>query len=1042
MTKFVLRAYMLVTRLLGLIALGSVGVAIAQGPSNSEDLPVRPGAGTTAELEQQADLPNPIGDQPTSRCIVLYKRGVANSRLGRYERAIADLKEALALTNPGDRSPYCVQRGMTVRCGDEFLGEACARWRVEDDLRIAYRAIGDQFASIELLQTMSQEWRTVDVMHYAYTQLSLTDVYVTLGMLGDAEEAFTRASQVLPQVRMRSNWRIWQNNVNDAYSAHAAMLQELHGNYAEAEKFRRASLTYAEQHLAESNEPVRKEIAKENVVWRTYQLSAILLTKGESGEAEYFASEALSKTLATYAFGTLQTSLALKNLAMIKLDRGQIGEAARYGGLALEALAKSDVADYSTSLADRRAELALIRNMQGRWEDALQLFELREQGLRRNPDQWKVYRSGHLEWAMALLKTGHADRAVRMLRDGLNYRLKLPFDPPLDIAYFQTYLGVALAAQGDDDEALRYFQLALPILLQQVPGGGGNEGSGQIHLYRLRLVLDSYLELLGRLHGRERAGLDWTAEAFRIADIARESSVQQAVAGSAARAQLPDPALAELARREQDDTNQIRAVSNVLDSTVSEKQHSDQAIASLQHHLVDLTAERASLRNQIAQRFPDYANLINPRPATPADVQRVLQQGEALVSIYSGEHQTYVWTMTPTNVSWRIVPLNRAQITDAVARVRKSLGLEDGGVKPFDVEDAHTLYGSLLAPDAAMWAHATVLNVVPHGALGTLPFSILLTAPTHATTSTNRAAYAEMPWLINQVAIVQQSSASSLLAQRSSQLPPGERLPFVGFGDPLFAAGTAISDKRDIHVRQLRVPAPKDALQPVVEQAQQTTQPLVREAQPNIPTLAQAFALLPPLPDTADELSDIAHTLGANPQDDLYLRARASKANVKRIDLSRYRVIAFATHGLEAGELSGLDEPALALANPELTHESGDDGFLKLEDVLGLRLNADWVILSACNTASPDGSTNEAVSGLGRGFFYAGARSVLVSNWAVESRSARLLTTGLFIEQANHPDMTRAEALRRSMLDLMRRYPAEYGHPVFWGPFSLVGDGR
>ena len=129
------------------------------------------------------------------------------------------------------------------------------------------------------------------------------------------------------------------------------------------------------------------------------------------------------------------------------------------------------------------------------------------------------------------------------------------------------------------------------------------------------------------------------------------------------------------------------------------------------------------------------------------------------------------------------------------------------------------------------------------------------------------------------------------------------------------------------------------------------------------------------------------------------------------------------------------------MANPGLTHEPGDDGFLKLEDVFALSLDADWVILSACNTASPDGSSNEAVSGLGRGFFYAGARSVLVSNWAVESNSARLLTTGLFREQASHPEMMRAEALRRSMLDLMKAHAAEYGHPAFWGPFTLVGDG-
>ncbi len=100
-------------------------------------------------------------------------------------------------------------------------------------------------------------------------------------------------------------------------------------------------------------------------------------------------------------------------------------------------------------------------------------------------------------------------------------------------------------------------------------------------------------------------------------------------------------------------------------------------------------------------------------------------------------------------------------------------------------------------------------------------------------------------------------------------------------------------------------------------------------------------------------------------------------------------MIAFATHGLKAGELAGLDQSALALTNPALTNEAGDDGFLKPEDVLGLTLNADWVVLSACNTATPDGSGVEAVSGLGRGFFYAGARSLLVSNWAVEFKARR-----------------------------------------------------
>ncbi len=158
----------------------------------------------------------------------------------------------------------------------------------------------------------------------------------------------------------------------------------------------------------------------------------------------------------------------------------------------------------------------------------------------------------------------------------------------------------------------------------------------------------------------------------------------------------------------------------------------------------------------------------------------------------------------------------------------------------------------------------------------------------------------------------------------------------------------------------------------------------------------------------------------------------------------------FATHGLVPGDLNGLDQPALALSNPGLTGEKDVDGLLTLDEVLGLKLNADWVVLSACNTAAADGAGTEAVSGLGRAFFYAGARALLVSNWPVETVSAKLLTTDLFRRQGREPGLTRAEALRRSMLELLDKGIARgaqgnplyaYAHPIFCAPFSLVGEG-
>ena len=135
-------------------------------------------------------------------------------------------------------------------------------------------------------------------------------------------------------------------------------------------------------------------------------------------------------------------------------------------------------------------------------------------------------------------------------------------------------------------------------------------------------------------------------------------------------------------------------------------------------------------------------------------------------------------------------------------------------------------------------------------------------------------------------------------------------------------------------------------------------------------------------------------------------------------DLARYRVVAFATHGLIPGDLDGLAEPALALSAPRPGADDGD-GLLTMSEILGLRLDADWVVLSACNTGAGAGAGAEAVTGLGRAFFYAWARALLASNWPVETTSARLLTTEVFRRQAASPGTSRAEALRQAMIALI-----------------------
>ena len=208
-----------------------------------------------------------------------------------------------------------------------------------------------------------------------------------------------------------------------------------------------------------------------------------------------------------------------------------------------------------------------------------------------------------------------------------------------------------------------------------------------------------------------------------------------------------------------------------------------------------------------------------------------------------------------------------------------------------------------------------------------------------------------------------------------------------------------------------------------------------------------------PLPETADELCAVARGLGAA-ESEVYLGSRATEAEIKRISadgtLAKARVVHFATHGLLASETQSLDkdlsEPALLLTPPDAATEE-DDGLLTASEVTQLKLDADWVVLSACNTAAAgEKGDAEALSGLARAFFYAGARALLVSHWYVDSRAAVELTTGAFAELKRDPAIGRAEALRRSILAAMndKGRPQTWtaaAHPAVWAPFVIVGEG-
>jgi CHAT domain-containing protein len=226
--------------------------------------------------------------------------------------------------------------------------------------------------------------------------------------------------------------------------------------------------------------------------------------------------------------------------------------------------------------------------------------------------------------------------------------------------------------------------------------------------------------------------------------------------------------------------------------------------------------------------------------------------------------------------------------------------------------------------------------------------------------------------------------------------------------------------------------------------------PLKRRNSPKLDGIDSVqLAQLPRLPDTGEELKSIALALQADPSKVLNLGKAANEKNVKTMDLSKFKIIAFATHGLVPGELDGLTQPALALSAPDVADTDGD-GLLTMEEILSLKLDADWVVLSACNTGAGAVAGAEAASGLGRAFFYAGTRALLVTNWSVHSQSARQLMTDLFKRLSDNPKLTRGEAMRQAMMALADgpgyvgadgKAEFTYAHPLFWAPYSIIGDG-
>jgi CHAT domain-containing protein len=498
-------------------------------------------------------------------------------------------------------------------------------------------------------------------------------------------------------------------------------------------------------------------------------------------------------------------------------------------------------------------------------------------------------------------------------------------------------------------------------------------------------------------------------------DIVAAATRQRAVAGVSA-VQLRE--LQDLRQAARTAQRQLMAHGNSLEAD-------PQRATQLGRASLEATDKLLAFVRALRQTAPNLSNALGPDALSVSLMQARLGPREALTSISVLKDRTHVLLLTRGGAYQRLVPLAREEARRLVTRVRDTVALDPDTAMPmrdFDSDAAYALHERLLGWAAEQLRSVNQLAVVSDGALASIPFSLLIQRPP----PTGHAAGNEsLAWLVQSMAVSHMPSLASWHAV-AGRAWGADGASFVAWADPAFTRSSMPAS--GVGERGLRRPVRAPNRSPVTEAAQ-----LPRNL----------GEILPRLINTRLEAEAIALALGASPRNDVIVDEQATRSSVLAMSrsgaLKRKSVVMFATHGLMPADVPGLAQPALALAQePGQTLPS----LLNLDDVIGLELDADWVLLSACNTSAAERSGGDPLSGLARGFFFAGARSLLVTHWAVESTSAAIITTRTIERWTRNRQLSRAQALQQTAIDMIeaRDTASSWSHPAYWAPYALIGS--
>ena len=989
------------------------------------------------KLKSDADS-SPTGKESRADLSQFYfNRSAARSQLGRFADSIEDAKKGIEAGRGAIDAP---------RMG-----------RLTQFLALQYWSAGDLKNALQTYLQLCRETNVAGARGYQFgCNRQITNTLLQMGDVAQAE-AYLRRNQALIQEARTSGlpgWRTSYAKFGQNWEAEVeftrAMVLEARGQFAEAEtsyrlteRRKRAGM----QALLDFDNPPTASAILQGIDGAVMSQARMKARQGKLAEAEGDARRALLSRLKDGGKYSPVTARFVVGLSGILVEQGRYQEAEHLTREAIEVIRVVGVPDNSQSTVQFKSQLAGVLTLERKAGDANAIYAQIDKAIADWEPQRRLVFELNPAHIFSLYDSGQVDAGIAAAQQLVKKLSDRVGEGHFDTASARGTLAIGLMRAGRNEDAIREFKAAIPIMLANASENADDENTTVVVARRQRLqtIVESYFALLTRAEGATGAVGE---ETFSLADAVRGQSVQRALAASSARAAAQDPVLAELARKEQDLTKQVNAELGTLNNVLAlpSSDRDEKGVQQVQASIAALRIQLDKARQEIKQKFPAYADLVSPKPPSVADIRATLSEGEAMLSFYFGQNGGFVWAVPKSGpVAFAAVKAKIGDIESKVRKLREALEPQAAmisDIPPFDLKLAYELYGLLLKPVESGWKPAKNLIVVTNGALGLLPLSLLPTAPADVAQDEDPlfVGYRNVPWLARTHAVTIVPSAAALRTLR--QLPPGKpgRGEIVAFGDPYFSKE-----------QQAEAESAEPGFQTADAGGNVTRGlPLKRRSSPQLEGVDSAeLGLLPRLPDTAEELKSIALALQSDPTKVLFLGTKASEGTVKTMNLSGFKILAFATHGLVPGELNGLTQPALALSSPAVTGEDGD-GLLTMEEILGLKLDADWVILSACNTGAGAGAGAEAASGLGRAFFYAGTRALLVTNWSVHSQSARELVTDLFRRQAENPKLGRSEALRQAMMALVDgpgyrngegKTEFAYAHPLFWAPYTIIGDG-